>query len=189
MRIGEVAERLGVRTSTIRFYEKRGLLPEPARIGGKRSYGAEVLRRLHLIDICQKGGFSLAEIETLLRHFDAEETELAQALLLKKIAELDAIVERAKCVREVLLESFACGAGAGGLEGPASELRPRPVSEALAGDVRGIELRTFDARGALEARGLEPRGVHDTRGTIDLRRGVDLVNTAIEFREEGRAEG
>ena len=47
--IGEVARRAGVRTSTIRYYEEAGLLPEPERVGGKRRYEEGILRRLALI--------------------------------------------------------------------------------------------------------------------------------------------
>ena len=66
MPIGEVAERAGMSTSRIRFYEARGLLPEPERAGGKRRYGEEVLRRLAIIDAAQRVGFTLEEIRDLL---------------------------------------------------------------------------------------------------------------------------
>jgi MerR family regulatory protein len=47
MRIGEVAERAGVNVETLRYYERRGLLPEPPRRdGGHREYGADVLWEL-----------------------------------------------------------------------------------------------------------------------------------------------
>ncbi len=44
--IGEVARCAGVRTSAIRYYEEAGLLEEPERVGGKRRYDEEALRRL-----------------------------------------------------------------------------------------------------------------------------------------------
>jgi MerR family redox-sensitive transcriptional activator SoxR len=44
--IGEVAERAGMSTSRIRYYEARGLLPEAERTAGKRRYGEDVFRRL-----------------------------------------------------------------------------------------------------------------------------------------------
>ena len=56
MPIGEVAERARMSTSRIRFYESRGLLPEPERAGGKRRYDEEVLRRLEIIDAAQRVG-------------------------------------------------------------------------------------------------------------------------------------
>jgi predicted site-specific integrase-resolvase len=47
--IGEVAWATGIKASAIRYYEEAGLLPEPERVGGKRRYDEEVLRRLALI--------------------------------------------------------------------------------------------------------------------------------------------
>ena len=44
MRIGQVAERAGVRASLVRYYEEIGLLPEPARVSGQRRYDRSVLR-------------------------------------------------------------------------------------------------------------------------------------------------
>ena len=66
MAIGEVAERAGMSTSRIRYYEARGLLPEPERAGGKRRYGEDVFRRLAIIDAAQRVGFTLEEIRDLL---------------------------------------------------------------------------------------------------------------------------
>jgi MerR family redox-sensitive transcriptional activator SoxR len=57
--IGEVARRAGVRTSAIRYYEEAGLLPEPERVGGKRRYEKEILRRLALIGGAKRAGFTL----------------------------------------------------------------------------------------------------------------------------------
>ncbi len=65
--IGEVADEGGVNVQTIRYYERRGLLPEPTRsASGYRTYSAEAVRRLRFIRRAQLLGFSLAEIEELL---------------------------------------------------------------------------------------------------------------------------
>jgi DNA-binding transcriptional MerR regulator len=69
--IGEVAGRAGVRASAIRYYEEAGLLEEPERVGGKRRYDEEVLRRLALIGSAKRAGFTLGEIRTLLCGFPA----------------------------------------------------------------------------------------------------------------------
>jgi DNA-binding transcriptional MerR regulator len=66
MTIGEVARRAGVATSSIRYYERRGLLPEPARLRGRRRYDAAVLGRLGFIGVAQGAGFKLREVEALL---------------------------------------------------------------------------------------------------------------------------
>jgi MerR family redox-sensitive transcriptional activator SoxR len=64
--IGEVAARAGMSASRIRYYETRGLLPEPERAAGKRRYTPEVLRRLAIIKATQRVGFALDEIRELL---------------------------------------------------------------------------------------------------------------------------
>jgi DNA-binding transcriptional MerR regulator len=71
MQISEVAQRVGVRPSTIRYYERIRLLPLPSRINGRRSYGADVLDRLVFIRFGIKTGFSLKELSVLFDNFDS----------------------------------------------------------------------------------------------------------------------
>jgi len=67
VRIGELADRAGVNLQTVRYYERRGLLPEPARTGsGYREYGEEDVHRLRFIRRAQELGFTLSEIGELL---------------------------------------------------------------------------------------------------------------------------
>ena len=66
--IGEVAQRAGVRPSTIRYYESIGLLPPPARVNGRRRYDAAVLERLRIVRTAQEVGFTLDEIRDLFRN-------------------------------------------------------------------------------------------------------------------------
>lgn len=64
---GQLAERAGVNVQTVRFYERRGLLPEPPRSpAGYRLYRRRDLQRLRFIRRAQTLGFRLAEIEELL---------------------------------------------------------------------------------------------------------------------------
>jgi hypothetical protein len=63
--IGQVAERAGVNTSHIRFYERVGVLPRPERVSGQRRYGDEVLHRLSIINVAQRAGLTLDEIAPL----------------------------------------------------------------------------------------------------------------------------
>ncbi|MFJ5739661.1 MerR family transcriptional regulator [Streptomyces microflavus] len=65
--ISEVARRAGIATSALRYYERCSLIPEGSKVAGRRHYPPSVLRRLSAIKICQKIGFSLAEISDLLR--------------------------------------------------------------------------------------------------------------------------
>lgn len=65
--IGHLAHIGGVNLETIRYYERRGLLPRPARTkSGYRQFSPEAARRLRFIKRAQKLGFSLDEIRELL---------------------------------------------------------------------------------------------------------------------------
>ena len=108
MPIGEVAERAGMSTSRIRFYEARGLLPRPERAGGKRRYGEEVLRRLAIIDAAQRVGFTLEEIRDLLGSRDELAHERLRQLAVLKLPELDDLIARATSVRRVLKICSKC---------------------------------------------------------------------------------
>jgi len=68
MQIGELAKQAGVKVETLRFYERQGLLPSPARTeSGYRQYSADDLRRLRFIQQAKSLGFSLREIKDVLR--------------------------------------------------------------------------------------------------------------------------
>ncbi len=67
MRIGDVAERAGISTKTLRFYEDEGLVPHPGRTpSGYRDYDAGVLDRLSFIRVGQAAGFTLRQIRQVL---------------------------------------------------------------------------------------------------------------------------
>lgn len=67
MKIGEVAQRTGTTTKTLRFYEQAGLLPEPARTpAGYRAYHESVIERLRFVKAAQAAGLSLAEIRDVI---------------------------------------------------------------------------------------------------------------------------
>ncbi len=64
---GQLARAAGVNIETLRFYERKSLLPEPRRTrGGFRLYGEEDLRRLKFIAMAKQHGFTLSEIKELL---------------------------------------------------------------------------------------------------------------------------
>jgi MerR family transcriptional regulator, mercuric resistance operon regulatory protein len=70
--IGTVAAMSGLTPDAIRYYERRGLLPAPARTSaGYRRYSADVVRRLALIRSAQRFGFSLSAIAGFLRMREA----------------------------------------------------------------------------------------------------------------------
>lgn len=109
--IGEVARRAGLNVSAIRFYEKKGLLPEPERVGGRRRYEEATVRRLGTIDVAQQAGFSLEEIAILLDSVDRGEPayEQLRALAARKLPEVEALITRAEAMRSWLTVASDCG--------------------------------------------------------------------------------
>lgn len=112
--IGRLAQAAGVGIGTIRLYQKRGLLPEPARpaYGGFRRYGADDLARLAQIRGAQELGFTLAEIHHLFSHLDRRDCGSARDLLARKLAELKERVRLLQAAHRRLSKlKNACAAG------------------------------------------------------------------------------
>lgn len=109
--IGEVAREACVSVSAIRFYEREGLLLEAERVGGKRRFGSDVVRRLGVIDIAKQAGFSLEEVRALLDSIDrgAPAHKELQALTARKLPEMDALIGRARAMRDWLVVASDCG--------------------------------------------------------------------------------
>jgi DNA-binding transcriptional MerR regulator len=115
MKIGELARQAGVTIDTVRFYERRGVLPAPARRpSGYRDYGTGTVRRLQLARRMQALGLSLDEIVEALAAHDAgratcasERWRLDAALerVTARIAELQALR------REIAAARAACRRG------------------------------------------------------------------------------
>jgi MerR family transcriptional regulator, redox-sensitive transcriptional activator SoxR len=97
--------------SAIRFYERKGLLPEPERVRGQRRYTEEAVRRLGIVATAKRAGFSLEEIGTLLASTDDGASAHAQlnALASRRLPEVDALIERAQSMRWWLTAAQACG--------------------------------------------------------------------------------
>jgi DNA-binding transcriptional MerR regulator len=110
MTIGQVAERAGVRASAIRYYEDVGVLPTPERVGGQRRYNADVLRRLTIVDVAQRAGFTLEEIGELVGRTSegGPAFERVRALAERKLPAIEALIERAETVRNWLEHARAC---------------------------------------------------------------------------------
>lgn len=108
--IGEVARRAGLNVSAIRFYEREGLLPESERAGGRRRFGEDTVRRLGIIAVAKRAGFSLGEIRVLLSSADrgAPAHEQLQALASRKLPELDALAARLQAMRGWLAVATQC---------------------------------------------------------------------------------
>lgn len=111
MRSGQLAAAAGVNQETLRYYERRGLLPEPERsLGGHRVYGDGAVTVLRVIKAAQRLGFTLSETKELLRigsHRGPRPglRELAQ----EKIAEIDAKITALQTMRASLLDVVDAG--------------------------------------------------------------------------------
>lgn len=103
--IGEVARRAGVATSTVRFYERRGLLAADARHSGQRRYRAATLRRLVFIGMLQDAGLSLEDIAGVL---DAERVADWKAIARRRLAALDVEIARLQQARDYLEGALLC---------------------------------------------------------------------------------
>ena len=108
--IGQLAQRFGLNTSAIRYYEANGVLPEPARVSGRRRYGLDAIRRLEVLDVVKRAGFSLDEARVLLQSADAGTPafEALRALAARKLPEVESLIERAEAMRAWLLTANDC---------------------------------------------------------------------------------
>jgi MerR family redox-sensitive transcriptional activator SoxR len=110
MHIGLLAKRIGIAPSAIRYYEKVGLLPPPARRSGRRLYGVEALGRLGIIQVAREAGFSVAETKTFLSGFSVTTRPAARWRLLaeRKLAEFEISIARIERMKALLESSFRC---------------------------------------------------------------------------------
>ena len=77
--IGDVARQAGIRPSAVRYYESIGLLPAPRRVSGRRRYDRNTVQLLKIVQLAQQ-----------------------------KIAELDALIERAEQMKHILVAGLQC---------------------------------------------------------------------------------
>lgn len=112
LRTGQLARAAGVNRQTLRFYERRGLLPEPERtLGGHRLYPAETLTVLRVIRVAQRLGFSLAEITALLpgsRHRERAGAGFQRRAAVK-LAEVEAKISDYQVMAATLRSALAAG--------------------------------------------------------------------------------
>ena len=106
MRIGELADLVGVTTKTVRYYETIGLLPAANRTAsGYREYAADAVGRLRFIRDAQATGLSLTEIQSILELKDQGERtcEHTRSLLHRQIDDIDERIARLQDARRTLL--------------------------------------------------------------------------------------
>lgn len=101
--IGGLAQAAGVGVETVRYYQRRGLLPEPARPPGEvRRYGEEDVKRLRFIRSAQAAGFTLREIGELLELSASDDRARARELAQSRVFALDEKIEELRQARNAL---------------------------------------------------------------------------------------
>ena len=118
--IGRLARAAGVNVETIRFYQRRKLLEEPAKpSGGYRLYGDDVVGRVRFIKRAQRLGFTLDEVSNLLALEDGRSCGQAQDLATKKLDLVESRLADLNRMRRVLKGLIAqCEAGRGKMACP-----------------------------------------------------------------------
>lgn len=112
--IGTLARAAGVNVETVRYYQQRGLMPEPPRAYGSiRRYGGDDLDRLHFVRRAKRVGFTLAEVATLLKLRDRVRCHETRVLVLGKLEKIDASIAELQHLRTELAGWVVdCGANA-----------------------------------------------------------------------------
>src|SRR4029077_13533556 len=111
MKVGEVARRSGVNVETLRYYERRGLLPPPDREpSGHRRYDEDTVRFLRAIKEAQAVGFTLTEIGEYLRaaRRSAAPSEPLRVRMAAKIDEIDSRIAGLRRMRDELARVVGC---------------------------------------------------------------------------------
>jgi DNA-binding transcriptional MerR regulator len=103
--IGEVSERANVATSTIRYYERLGLVMADARLSGQRRYRGATLRRLVFVGMLQDAGLSLADIDAVLNASDIGEWK---AIARRRLESLEAEIAQLEEARAYLAGALFC---------------------------------------------------------------------------------
>ncbi|RMH00813.1 MAG: heavy metal-responsive transcriptional regulator [Planctomycetota bacterium] len=106
IQIGQLARRAGVSVQTVRYYERRGLLPEPPRTASRyRVYPEEALTRLRFIRRAKELGFTLTETEELLSLRAEPGASCAEVLARanEKIARIERKIADLEAMRQALL--------------------------------------------------------------------------------------
>ena len=147
--IAGLARAGGVGVETVRYYQRRGLLGTPERLGGSglgggvRRYGPEDVRRLRFIRAAQGAGFTLEQIGELLALDAGEDRVRARELAAERLASLDAKIAELEAARTALRRlAGACAS---------SEAGPCPI------------IASFE-EAAERPRGIQSPGLREPRG-------------------------
>jgi MerR family redox-sensitive transcriptional activator SoxR len=108
--IGDAARQAGVPASTLRYWERIGLLSAPQRAGGKRRYDADDLGRLQIVVLAKQLGFSLVEIRVILSGISAQSPppQLWRELAARKLPEVERTLNEAEVMKKILETGMRC---------------------------------------------------------------------------------
>ncbi|MFC7589617.1 MerR family transcriptional regulator [Nonomuraea antimicrobica] len=107
MTIGELANRTGVATSALRYWEDLGLLPAPARVSGQRRYPPSAVGLVGVVVMLRAVGFTLREIKAFIVARSPAGDEWRE-LYQRKLAELDQRIAQAQVARTAIAHVLAC---------------------------------------------------------------------------------
>ncbi len=110
MTIGELAAETGLPASTIRYWEKIGVLPKTTRISGQRRYAPDAVNRLAVLQLARSCGFRLDEMRHLLHGFDpgVKPPRRWRELARRKQQELGEQIARLEAMRRLVERVLRC---------------------------------------------------------------------------------
>lgn len=110
MKIGEMAKQAKLPASTIRYYEKIGVLPIPPRENGQRIYREGTVDLLELVKLARSLGYSLKEIKPLLDAFQSKSqpSAVCHDLTRRKLVELDEQIRKMNVMKQILEKGLDC---------------------------------------------------------------------------------
>ena len=101
--ISGLANAAGVGVETVRYYQRRGLLPEPARPQGEvRRYGEADVKRLRFVRLAQAAGFTLNEIGELIALDESDDRARVRELAEARVAAIDGKIAELTEARDAL---------------------------------------------------------------------------------------
>jgi Cu(I)-responsive transcriptional regulator len=124
MRIGTAAERAGVNVQTLRYYERRGLLPRaPRRTSGYREFPDDAVRIVRFVKRAQDLGFTLDEVEELLRLRNEKRRDRGRirAVAEARVRDIDHKIAELQAMKQALTHLIHCCEQGSRLECPIIE--------------------------------------------------------------------
>jgi len=106
MDIADVSHESGLAPSTLRYYEKIGLIQSIGRKGLRRQYAPKIINKLNIITLGRIAGLSLNEITTMFN--ESDELAIDRTLLAQKASDIDVKIKQLKAIRDSLNHVANC---------------------------------------------------------------------------------